>query len=305
MGVIVLGSLVAGASLAIAATWPDAVRIPAGRFRMGCVPLDRKCEASEHPRHEVTLSRPYWLARTKTTVAAYRRFAAATGHRTDAEKRGQGRFWRFDKAEWDWIDGLSWRAPFAATKAAPDEWPAVQLSWGDANAYCRWAGGRLPTEAEWERAARGGRDGSIYIWGNDPIPVVAGIAQANGPDEATAREFRTFATIAGYRDGFARIAPVGRFPPNAYGLHDMAGNVYEWTADWIADGPYPVGAAVDPEGQSVGEVKALRGAGWGYPPEQLRISFGGIAGVDFWTATFGFRCAWDTDPAAFQMAKGR
>lgn len=263
---------------------------------MGCVPKDSLCEATESPRHEVTLTRPYWLARTETTVTEFERFVAATNYQTDAEKRGQGRFWRFDKSEWDWIDGLNWRAPFAANDPAPDDWPVVQVSWGDANAYCRWAGGRLPTEAEWERAARGGHDGSIFIWGDDPKPVIAGVPQVSGPDETTAKEFNSFATIKGYHDGYARIAPVGRFPANPYGLYDMAGNVYEWTADWIADGPYPDGNATDPKGLPNGEIKALRGAGWGYPPEQLRISFRRIAGVDFWTATFGFRCAWDAKP---------
>lgn len=275
---------------------PMAARIPAGTFQMGCVPDDRRCEQTEFPRHDVTLTQPFWLARTETTVGQYRRFVAETGYQTEADKRGQGRFWRFDINEWDWVDGLSWRAPFSANQPAPDEWPAVQIAWADADAYCKWAGGRLPTEAEWERAARGGAEGQISVWGNAPLPVVDRVPQANAPDINTAREFTTFSTFANYDDGYARIAPVGRFPANSYGLRDMAGNAYEWTADWIADGPYPAGAQTDPRGLPNGEIKAVRGAGWGYPPEQFRTSFRGIAGLDFWTATFGFRCAWDTNP---------
>jgi formylglycine-generating enzyme required for sulfatase activity len=273
-----------------------AVEIPSGSFMMGCVPGDQQCEPTEFPRREVTLTRPFWLARTETTVGQFHKFVTATNFRTESDKRGQGRFWRFDINEWDWVDGLSWRAPFAADQPAPDNWPAVQIAWSDADAYCRWAGGRLPTEAEWERAARGGTEGQTSVWGNAPSPMVDGVAHANAPDLATAREFSTFSTFADYNDGFARLAPVASFAPNAYGLHDMAGNVYEWTSDWIIDGPYPSGPVTDPRGVEAGEIKAVRGAGWGYPPEQFRISFRGIAGLDFWTATFGFRCAWDRNP---------
>ncbi|NJS13588.1 MAG: formylglycine-generating enzyme family protein [Sphingopyxis sp.] len=286
-----------------AAVHPDAAHIPAGTFEMGCVPADPQCEPTEIPRRAVTLTRPFWLARTETSVGQYRRFVTDTGYRTEADKRGQGRFWRFDINEWDWVDGLSWRVPFAADQPAPDNWPAVQLAWADADAYCRWVGGRLPTEAEWERAARGGIEGQISVWGNAPTPMVDGVPQANGPDISTAREFTAFAAFRDYYDGFARIAPVASFPSNAYGLHDMAGNAYEWIADWIEDGPYPTGPQTDPRGLPNGEIKAVRGAGWGYPPEQFRISFRGIAGLDFWTATFGFRCAWDQDPATLSQGQ--
>ena len=289
----------AGAALAATAqTLPDAVAIPAGDFLMGCVPADTGCEAIEQPRHRVTISQPYRLARTETTIAQFRKFVLTTGYRTAAEQRGQGRFWRFDINEWDWIAGLDWQHPFDAATVGGDDWPVVQIAWPDANAYCRWAGGRLPSEAEWERAARGGRDGKLHVWGNARLPLLNGVPQANGPDANTAREFTSFAAFAGYDDGFARIAPVAQFPANGFGLHDMAGNVYEWTADWIDDAPYPAGDAIDPKGRPTGEIKAVRGAGWGYPPSQFRTSFRGIAGTDFWTATFGFRCAWDDKPVS-------
>lgn len=266
------------------------VRIPAGNFQMGCVPRDRHCEPNEAPRHLVTLTHPFWMARAETTVGQFRRFEASTGYRTLAERIGKGRYWRSDIGEWDWIPGLSWRAPFAADQPAPDDWPALQVSWSDADAYCRWAGGRLPTEAEWERAARGGVEGKIHVWGDDPLPVLAGQPQVNGPDRRTASMFRTFAHFADYDDGFARVAPVMSFPTNGYGLYDMAGNAYEWTADWNDDKPYVGNPATDPGGPKSGTEKAVRGAGWGYPPDQFRMSFRGLAGLDFWTATFGFRC---------------
>lgn len=234
----------------------DAVTIPAGDCLMGCVPADRRCEAMESPRHRVTISKPYRMARTETTIAQYRRFIAATSYQTAAQKRGQGRFWRFDINERDWIAGLDWQHPFAANEVGTDAWPVVQVAWPDADAYCRWAGGRLPTEAEWERAARDGRDGEIHAWGNADLPLLNGVPQANGPDANTAREFATFATLGQYDDGYSRMAPVGRFPANGF-LHDIAGNVYEWTAEWIADAPYPAGDAVDPKGLGKGDIKSV------------------------------------------------
>lgn len=293
---IALGMLDAVPTFARPSSVPEYRHVPAGVFEMGCVPSDSLCEPNEYPRHRVTLSRDYWLARTETTVGQFRNFVTVTGYRTLAERDNRGRFWRFDKAEWDWVPGLSWKEPFEVGQTAPDDWPTVQIAWQDADAYCRWTGGRLPTEAEWERAARGGRDAIIHVWGNETLPVVGGINQVNGPDKATALEFKSFPHFAGYDDGYARVAPVARFPPNSYGLHDMAGNAYEWTADWIDDGPYPPDDPVDPKGRASGDIKAVRGAGWGYPPEQFRISYRAIAGTDFWTATFGFRCARDVAP---------
>lgn len=286
-------AILASAAYAAPVLEADTVLIPAGDFFMGCVPTDRQCEAMERPRHRVKVSKPYRMARTETTIAQFRLFVATTGHRTAAERRGQGRFWRFDRNEWDWIEGLDWEHPFDPSMTGNDKWPVVQVAWPDADAYCRWSGGRLPTEAEWERAARGGRDDEVHVWGEAETPLVDGVRYANGPDASTAREFTTFAAFTGYDDGYSRVAPVGRFAANRYGLNDMAGNVYEWTADWIADGPYPAGDAVDPKGLSDGDIKSLRGGGWGYPPDQLRSSFRGLAGTDFWTATFGFRCVWD------------
>lgn len=272
------------------------VRIEPATFWMGCVPNDDVCEPLEKPRHQVTLTRPYWLARTETTVGAFRRFVAATGYRTQAQQAGRGRFWRFDVNEWDWVAGLTWQTPFDRMEAAPDNWPVVQVVWADADAYCKWAGGRLPTEAEWEHAARGGSNDARFPWGDSPTPEIAGRKHANGPDEATKRQFATFEHFAGYDDGYPRVAPVGSFAANGFGLHDMAGNVYEWTADWIADAPYAEGSVTDPKGLPTGEIKALRGGGWGYPPHQLRASYRAFADPNFLTATFGFRCAADKPP---------
>ena len=126
---------------------------------------------------------------------------------------------------WKWTPGASWKHPQGpdSTIEAKDSYPVVHVSWDDAAAYARWAGKRLPTEAEWERAARGGLEGKPYIWG-DQAPsdtaIFANIWQGEFPNRNSSR------------DGFAGVAPVKSFAPNGYGLYDMAGNVWEWCADW-------------------------------------------------------------------------
>lgn len=295
---IALGGRASAPARENASDGPTYVRIAPAVFMMGCVPGDGACDEIEHQRHEVSLTRGYWIATTETTVGAYARFVAATGWRTRADETGRGRFWRHDIGEWDWIEGLSWRTPYDPHAPAAADAPAVQIAWRDADAFCRWSGGRLPTEAEWEYAARGGLADARYPWGDASMPLVAGVRQANSPDESTHREFSSFAYFTGYDDGFARAAPVASFAPNGFGLHDTAGNAYEWTNDWIAEAPYGSAPRTDPQGLPAGEVKALRGGGWGYPPEHLRASHRAYADPDFWTATFGFRCARDAPPEA-------
>lgn len=290
--------------LAVAATPPTAtthardglsyVRLEAGSFTMGCVPGDSSCAAEERPAHPVTLTRPFWLSRTEVTIAAFARFAA-TGARTDAERRGQGRMWVGDTG-WEWVDGLTWRTPFAAGVDGDPRWPAVQVSWADAAGFCRWSGGRLPTEAEWEYAARGGRSGERFPWGDAPTPRVNGVVHANGPDERALVRFPRWDVFTGFDDGYETLAQVGRFAPNGFGLVDIAGNAWEWVADWFAADAYATQQALDPRGPASGTGHVARGGSWGYAPRQLRSSERGWAESGFWTATFGFRCARDAPP---------
>jgi formylglycine-generating enzyme required for sulfatase activity len=267
------------------------ILVPAGSFLMGCVPADPLCDANEKPRHPVRITQPFLLGSTEVTVGQFREFERASGYRSEAELAGRGRMATHASGEWRWVSGLSWSHPLHPDSAAADDWPAVQVSVRDAEAYCRWAGGRLPTEAEWERAARGGVEGERAIWGNAPMPMNGRRRYANGPDESMKRVFPRWEAYRGYDDGYAALAPVARFPPNRLGLFDMAGNVYEWTADSYDRTYYTRSPVVDPKPTSTTEGRTVRGGGWGYYPSHLRISFRGFFESEgFWTATVGFRC---------------
>lgn len=275
--------------------------VPAGAFMLGCVAGDTACEAHEHPARRVILTRRYWMSATEVTIAAFRRFVEATGFVPSSELGSQaprGRMYMDPPGEWHWVPGLSWARPLDRDTPGDPDWPVVQVSTRDAAAYCAWAGGRLPSEAEWERAARGGRDGSIYSWGSvEPESNPSG-RPLNGPDLSAAARYPTMETWAGYDDGYANLAPVASFPANDYGLHDMAGNVYEYTSTFYSPDAYRDGAARDPEGPVAGDSIVARGGAWGYAPAHQRLSWRGYfdAAPEFWTATLGFRCALDRPP---------
>jgi sulfatase modifying factor 1 len=245
---------------------PGMVWIRGGEFTMG----SDDGLADERPPHRVRVS-GFFLDATEVTNAQFRAFVEATGHVTTAERaptaeeilaqsppgtpppakellvagslvfdpRMENGWW------WKWQPGASWRKPDGVHELTPemDAHPVVQVSWDDAVAYAKWAGKRLPTEAEWEYAARGGLDAQRYAWGAEKHPggaQMANIWQGEFPGTNT------------NADGFGRTAPVRSFAPNGYGLFDMAGNVWEWVADWYRPDTYakrPAGA-LDPRGPS-------------------------------------------------------
>jgi formylglycine-generating enzyme required for sulfatase activity len=200
---------------------PDMVLVPAGAFRMGCAPGDGDCLPSESPNHQVTLS-AFFIDRTEVSEAAY----------ADCVSRGGCK--------------PAFKSPTSAQNAQ------AGMSWEMADAYCRFRGKRLPTEAEWEKAARG-TDQRLYPWG-DETPTC------------------TRALFKNCRE-FGEVAPIASHPGNAspYGALDMAGNLAEWVADWFDS--YPSAAATDPTGPDSGEYKVLRGGGWFDEVSHLRTSF--------------------------------
>jgi hypothetical protein len=166
------------------------------------------------------------IGKYEVTVAQFRKFVEATGYKTTPEKEGYS--FGFTGTSWAQVQGLTWRNGSSLNESAEDDHPVVHVSQADAEAFCKWIGGRLPTDEEWEHAARGGLAGKEYVWGDDwPPPKGAG----NFSDAAAKRKYTEWTIIDGYDDGFADTAPVGSFQPNGYGLYDMAGNVWEWVSE--------------------------------------------------------------------------
>ena len=195
------------------------VYVPGGVTRIG----SEQGPPEERPVFTATVQ-PFYLDVHPVTVAEFRRFVEATGRRTDAERIGDAGVYDARTGEWRLVRGANWRHPLGPGRPpARDDHPVTQVSWHDASAYAEWAGKRLPTEIEWEHAARGGHDSRTeYAWG--PSLVTHGVHRANtwqGP-------FPNGNTLD---DGYLYTSPVGAFGATALGLTDMGGNVWQWTAD--------------------------------------------------------------------------
>jgi serine/threonine-protein kinase len=230
------------------------VAIPAGPFVLG----DERGRLDVRPVRSIDLS-AFWIDRTEVTNAQFAAFVNATQHVTEAERQGSAR---------------NWREPLPGANAlGRPQHPAIYISWDDAQAYCAWAGKRLPTNAEWEKAARG--DGGLtWPWGNefDPARLNQRVGEPAGP------------------------MPVGSFPSgqSPYGVLDMAGNVWEWGADYYAAAYYLIAPDTDPQGPAEGDERTLRGGGFANSfdaPPLLTIAFRDHAEPAFFDESSGFRCA--------------
>ena len=205
---------------------------------MGCVPGDRNCEPDELPRREVQMAGPFEMMDTEVAARDFQAFASASGRQMPRQPG-----WSADQAH-----------------------PVVNVTWDEAQAFCEWVGGRLPTEAEWEYAARGGVDGRLFPWGD------AAAGEANG-----------FST--GDADEWENTAPVGSLPPHGFGLHDMAGNVWEWTASQYVAAGEPTST------RDAYDVRTIRGGSWDSSRMRLRSSERtGLSRHGRHNLYVGFRC---------------
>ena len=267
------------------------VLIPAGEFLMGS--SEDEGAFDEHPQHKVYLD-AFYIDKYEVTNAQFKEFVEATGYVTDAERKGYGEVWN-PKADSPNLRlhtfDVNWRCPHAwlytESRPHPKAWenyniedkmdyPVVQVSWNDAQAYATWAGKRLPTEAEWEKAARG-NDGKKWPWGSKfdlnigSVTIHANIG-SDGP------------------------LPVGCFPTgiSSYGVYNLAGNVQEWVADWYAPDYYSCSQRDNPKGPDTGQFRVIRGGSWRhFKSYQVLSANRAYQVLDYSSNFIGFRCAWN------------
>jgi len=241
------------------------VVIPAGEFEMGSPKDEPGHVANEAPVHRVRLTRAFEMSVHEVTNAQFRAFAEAEAYETEAQLDVDGGFGiDFDRAEAVRNPRTDWRNPgFPGFLPGPDH-PVVLVSWADSEAFCKWLSTkegrkyRLPTEAEWEYAARAGTR-TPYWTGTEPAALAGA---ANTADAALRRKVPGARWAASWDDGHAFLAPVGSFAPNAFGLHDMHGNVWEWCQDWYGADYYAKSPVDDPPGPATGTLHTIRGGGF-------------------------------------------
>lgn len=283
------------------------IRLAGGEFAMGDAFGEGYPADGETPVHPVGLV-PFHIDETAVTNAQFATFVKATGYVTDAEQYGSSAVFHIVVAAtsadvlgsaagtpwWINVRGAHWRRPEGARSDIADRQnhPVVHISWNDAAAYAGWAGKRLPTEAEWEYAARGGLAGRRYAWGDELTPGGrwrCNIWQGDFPHHNTAE------------DGYLTTAPVKAYRPNGYGLWNTAGNVWEWCSDWFSPSYYAESPPTDPQGPHTGTTRVMRGGSYlchNSYCNRYRVAARSSNTPDSSSGNLGFRCANDSSGTA-------
>jgi formylglycine-generating enzyme required for sulfatase activity len=251
------------------------VSIPPGSFRMGCSPRDSECANNEKPPHQVAICKGFFIGQTEVTVGAYRLFARESGRSMPTEASFMGR-----ALNEGWAD---------------DAMPVVNVSWNDAAAYCSWAGGRLPSEAEWEYAARAGSTEVRY----GPVEEIAWYADNSGEariDSARIWSEEQSKYAERLRDNRNRMRGVAQKRPNGFGLFDVLGNVWEWVSDCYAERDYEGSPERNPTEATNCEYRVLRGGSWVNSPVGMRLSLRVGSKPGARNVNSGFRCVREAAP---------
>lgn len=279
----------------------EMIELPGGEFLMGtdyaeAFPLD-----GEGPVRAVTVN-PFLIDRFPVTNDRFAEFFRATSYKTEAERFGWSFvFWshiskaRFSQLVedtvaatpwWCKVPGACWHSPEGpgSDTRKRGNHPAVHISWNDAEAFCRWSGNRLPTEAEWEFAARGGLVQKLYPWGDKLRP--------NGEHRCNIWQ-GTFPELDTADDGYAGTSPVDAFPPNGFGIYSITGNAWEWCHDWFDTEFHKTGPRVDPQGPPVGTSRVMKGGSFLCHKSycnRYRVAARSSNTPDSSTSNLGFRC---------------
>ncbi len=268
------------------------VFVTAGQFEMGGY-IDGASDTL--PAHKVYLD-DFWIDQTEVTNEMFARFVESTGYVTDAEKSGTSNDFQTTNLEiiWEKIAGLTWNHPNGQNSniSGIEDHPVVHVSWNDANAYCSWAERRLPTEAEWEKAASWNELASekyVYPWGYDLDETRLNLCDKNCGYAFADKSLN---------DGYAETSPVGSFPEGAspYGVLDMSGNVLEWVGDRYSPDYYQNSPPSNPLGPGAGQIRVMRGGAWAINSYYLSSARRWASEPSFQHRALGFRCALGTSP---------
>ncbi len=277
--------------------------LPGGAFLMGTADVEGFAQDGEGPVREVTL-RPFYMDPCTVTNRQFAKFVQATGYVTEAEGFGNSLVFhllvkpeaskrvkqRAAGAEWWWlVTGACWRHPEGLGSHIKDrmDHPVVHVSWNDAVAYCAWAGKRLPTEAEWEYAARGGLVGARYPWGDELTP---------GGEHRCNIWQGNFPVVNTKEDGYLSTAPARSFPTNGFGLFNLVGNVWEWCGDFWSPTFHVDGPRVDPAGPVGGDARVIKGGSYlchASYCNRYRVAARSNNTPESATGHMGFRCVVD------------